>query len=514
MSRPNRSAGTSPRAHDTAGAPVDSAYLLAVDALAADFTASLRKGTSNSVPRDALARVGEDDPAAAADAFTRAAGQPDLAGQMELWCPALLSAARPGHAADRLREIADARSASGQRLDLRSTPALPHVLGASNFLSRLLARHPDWVEELAVTGSDLPYPDAPPSTDLPADWESIREAKYRALLRIAARDLRERPFARSFEELSALGDRCLDAALRCASHETGGALPALFALGKLGGRELNFSSDVDLLFIYDSADGGFDAPLNQASATLIRHFKKNLEQPSPEGFIYRVDLGLRPEGGAGPLALSEDATLDYYETFGADWERQMLIRLRGLSGPTALIDRFGQGVRPFVYRRAIAPSAIHGVREMKDRIESERRAAGRDLEADLKEGPGGIRDVEFLVQSFQLFWGGRIPELRTGNTLDGLARLVERDLLPATTAEELSTAYLWLRRAEHALQMAEEQQTQTYPRDPAAQLRLARRMGYTQSEGERARSRMHSDWESVRARIRAHFEELVLREPQ
>jgi glutamate-ammonia-ligase adenylyltransferase len=286
--------------------------------------------------------------------------------------------------------------------------------------------------------------------------------------------------------------------------------PMLFALGKLGGDELNFSSDVDLLFLYDASAGGDNLERNQRAANFIRHLKKRMELPTEKGFIYRVDLDLRPEGVAGALANSVTAALDYYERFGAEWERQMLIRLRSVTGPAALANAFCEGIRPFVYRRNIDPAVLRAVRDMKHRIETERREAHRDLEVDLKEGPGGIRDVEFLVQAFQLFLGGRTPEIRTGNTLDGLEALGRFEMLPEDTAAELSTAYLWLRRAEHAQQLVEEQQTSKFPRYPGAQLGLARRMGYHEASGDGARSCLIGDWNRYRTHVRAHFDALVL----
>jgi len=154
------------------------------------------------------------------------------------------------------------------------------------------------------------------------------------------------------------------------------------------------------------------------------------------------------------------------------------------------------------------------VRAMKRRIEDERLEAGRDLEADLKEGPGGIRDVEFLVQAFQIFFGGRQPRLRTGNVLEGLAVLRELDLLAAPVIESLRDAYLWLRRAEHCVQMVDERQTQAFPRDARAQLCLARRMGYPEPDGREVRAALLDDWTRVRAEVRAHFENLVLESPK
>jgi glutamate-ammonia-ligase adenylyltransferase len=129
---------------------------------------------------------------------------------------------------------------------------------------------------------------------------------------------------------------------------------------------------------------------------------------------------------------------------------------------------------------------------------------------DLKEGPGGIRDVEFLVQALQLFLGGRTPEIRTGNTLNGLEALERHQMLPAETAAELTTAYHWLRRAEHAQQLVEEQQTSKFPRRPGAQLGLARRMGYDEASGDDARAHLIHDWSRYRAHVRTHFEALIL----
>jgi glutamate-ammonia-ligase adenylyltransferase len=473
-----------------------------VKSLAADFAESLRRGT----PRvDSLHTVGEPDPSAAAEAFSQAAADRDLAPSAEHWIAMLLRSARPGHGAQRLLEVAGACRRAGGAIDLSRVPALPLVLGSSDFLARLLVRHPDWIEEL----------EGPPSTigelARPApEWSAIRELKYRGLLRIAAGDLMGRPFQESLLALSDLADACLIAGMECTAREVGSAPPTLFALGKLGGRELNFSSDVDLLFLYDPPEGDDNLERNRAASNFIRYLKKQMEQPTEDGFLYRVDLDLRPEGGTGALANSVSAALGYYEVFGAEWERQMLIRLRALTGPAELVAAFSEGIRPFVYRRSIDPAVLGAVREMKHRIEEQRRDAGRDLDSDLKEGPGGIRDVEFLVQSLQLFWGGRAPEIRTGNTLDALAQLNRRELLPDATASALATSYIWLRRAEHAQQLVEEQQTAKFPRDAAAQLGLARRMGYDEASGVDARNHLLDDWTAFRNQVRSHFEALVL----
>jgi glutamate-ammonia-ligase adenylyltransferase len=476
-----------------------------MDALATRFVQGLERGQPDF---EALASVGEREPESAAAAFLEAARDPDLALSVPLWTPRLLGSARPGFGAHSLAELARRyRKRRGAALDLLRHAALPHVLGSSGFLARLLLQHPEWSDELAG-----PLPEPPPAQAVDPEWDAIREAKYRGLLRIAGRDLLARPFDHSLRELSDLADRCLTAALACAARETEVEAPALLALGKLGGRELNFSSDVDLLFVYETPAAADPLEHNHAVARLIRRMKTALEARGEDGFGYRVDLGLRPEADTGVLANPTDVALTYYESFGAEWERQMLIRLRPLAGPPGVGEGFAHEIAPFVYRRLIDPEVMRSVRGMKARIEDERRSAGRDLELDLKEGPGGIRDVEFLVQSFQLFFGGRDLELRTGNVLEALSALARLGHLPEGTAHALASAYLWLRRAEHALQLAEEQQTARFPSERTAQIALARRMGYAHPQAETARAALLEDWTAARGEVRAHFEALVLRE--
>ena len=458
---------------------------------------------------ETFARVGAPEPAAAAEAFLGASQHPDLAAAPERWAPPLLLSARPGFGAHSLVSVADAARAAGTPLDLVQVPSLPGVLGASNFLGRLLSRRPEWLSELE---GDPPL--APSLEPVPESWDAIRAAKYRGLLRVTARDLAGRAFTGSLSELSSRADGCLIAALALAARETGAEAPALFALGKLGGSELNYSSDVDLLFVYEPADDVDPLECNHAAARVIRHLKTQLEQPTAEGFGYRVDLDLRPEGRSGVLANSVDAALSYYESFGAEWERQMLLRLRAVAGPENAAAAFANGIRPFVFRRLIDASVLDHVRDMKTRIETERRMAGRDIDAEVKEGPGGIRDVEFFVQSFQLFLGGREPGLRSGNVIEVLEELGRRALLPEATASALSGAYLWLRRVEHALQMVEERQKVRFPSEPEEQLALARRMGYGEVEGTQARASLLEDWTSVRNEVRGHFDALVLREAE
>lgn len=472
----------------------------------AALIASLDAAESVEALTGCLARSGDPEPRKSAHHFQAALREPDLAPHRGLWVGVLATTAHPGRGADRLREIAHARREQGTPLDPRCLAALASVLGSSEFLARQLRTRPEWADLLCGDPPPAPAPTAPT-----ADWDAIRSAKYQGLLQIAARDLRGRDFALSPRELSDLADRCLLAGLACAAAGCSTPAPALLALGKLGGRELNFSSDVDLLFVYEPPPDGDPLEQNSRISRLIHTLKREFEKHSPAGFVYRVDLDLRPEGRAGVLANSVDAALSYYESFGAEWERQMLIRLRPLDEDPAA-QRFCASIRPFVYRRSIDPRVIHEVRTMKSRIESERSRAGRDLDYELKDGPGGIRDVEFLVQSVQLFAAGRDPELRTGNTLEALALMGHRGLLPAAVAESLRNAYLWLRRAEHALQLADERQTARFPRERDEQRELARRMGYFDLDGGQARDRLLEDWTGARTAVREHFDALVLDE--
>ncbi len=470
--------------------------------LARSFLAGLERGAPEA---RLLETVGEPDPIKAVESFSRAASHPDLQATAEVWVPALLLTARPGFGAQCLAELAT-RYHETRRcpLDPVRMPGLPRVLGSSDFLTRLLLRHPHWSDELAGDP-----PDPPRAQEIEPDWTAIRVAKYQGLLRVAARDLLGRPFEAGLYELSDLADRCLGAALACAGSDTEIAPPTLFALGKLGGRELNFSSDVDLLFVYEAKPDP-ELATHRQIVRWIQELKQHLEVYSEDGFAYRVDLDLRPEGRSGELANSVEAALRYYETFGAEWERQAMIRLRYVAGPRPLAEAFAAQLTPFIYRTAIDPGAIGSVRDMKIRIETAHRSAGRDLEADLKSGPGGIRDVEFLVQALQLLYGGRHPRIRTGNVLEALSRLREEALLPEAVVESLRDAYLWLRRAEHCLQLVEERQTHQLPREAASQLALARRMGYRDPEGTAALDRLLDDWTNVRAQVREHFNALIL----
>ncbi len=352
-------------------------------------------------------------------------------------------------------------------------------------------------------------------------FEAIARFKHRHSLRIILGDLST---ALSLEavvrELSDLVDvvvqACLELALeRTASRRPAGLLPdhpgfTVLAMGKLGARELNYSSDIDLIFLYlspaaagtvpgggspgmgpsdDTAESDCHEYMQRLGAELIRL----LELTTAAGRMYRVDMRLRPEGERGELALSLAETIDYYYSVGRPWERQAFIKARPLAGDLALGERLIAELRPWVYPADPQWEDLEDVRTMRRRIE-ERAEAG-----NVKTGAGGIRDIEFLVQYFQLVHGGRMPDLRQGATLPTLRRLADDSLLPLDDARLLERDYFWLRMVEHRLQIWQDRQEHVLPEGEAERTLLARRCGFF---GIDPLLRFDARYAEVRARVR------------
>ncbi len=260
-----------------------------------------------------------------------------------------------------------------------------------------------------------------------------------------------------------------------------GYLVSLFtlAMGKLGGRELNYSSDIDLIFAYSKAgdtEGGDEAISNQQYFTkVIQLFIQILQNISADGFVFRVDLRLRPNGDSGALVLSVAAMETYYQEQGRDWERYAMVKARVIHESLETKSAwFEQLITPFVYRRYVDFSVIESLRSMKAMIEREVQLNPR-LD-DIKRGQGGIREVEFIIQSIQLIRGGRLPQLRAQNALAALASLKKEQLLPR--CEVLKQAYLYLRRLENIVQSLNDQQTHSLPEDAVKQSQVTLAMGH------------------------------------
>lgn len=345
---------------------------------------------------------------------------------------------------------------------------------------------------------------------------ALRRLRRREMVRIAWRDLAG--WARVgeiLEDLSALADACVGAALdilhdwQCREfgtpRTTAGAPQRLVVLGmgKLGARELNFSSDIDLIFAYPEPGqirGRRGVSHEEFFTRLAQRLIQALNDNTAEGFVYRVDMRLRPYGESGPLAMSFTALEDYYQSQGREWERYAMVKARPIAGDPAAIAELEELLRPFVYRRYLDFGAFEQLREMKALIQRELERRG--LRQDIKLGPGGIREVEFIAQAFQLVRGGREPALRERSLLKVLAALVGFDLLPAFAAERLAEAYCFLRRVENRLQAYADEQTHQLPEDETARLRLAFTMGFADWAAfikvlDRHRRFVHGQFEQV-----------------
>ncbi len=316
--------------------------------------------------------------------------------------------------------------------------------------------------------------------------DALKRFQRRELLRIGAREiLQEADVSVTAGELSALAECILSALVELAeqhlSERSGKSPPGNFAvigLGKLGGGELNFSSDIDLMFVYDS-DGEFDVPqlrvktLHEYYSRVAEFIVRRLTEHTAAGRLYRVDLRLRPEGTAGPIAMSRPAYMNYYETRGELWEKQMLTKARVVAGNVEVGEKLLNDLRPFVYPKTHSRSPLDEIAEMKRKIE------GRtDPIANIKLGTGGIRDIEFIVQALQLLHGGRAERLRERNTLKAVERLAEESLLKRAEQAQLAAAYKFFRIVEHRLQLLYGMQTHSLPDSKEETELLAKRLGF------------------------------------
>ena len=445
--------------------------------------------------------------------------------------------------------------------------ALPQVFATSEFVARACIQHPALLTELMESG-DLGRAYAPEelaqrvhkasaqAPDMATLKSVLRRLRRREMVRIAWRDLAGwADLAEVLATLTALADACIDAALArlqtWAAEDYGIPLApagtpvylAVLGMGKLGGGELNFSSDIDLIFTYsddgdvqrststaigttpgmdDSRDGGG----RTASGTTVEEIGRRQEQRprvpvaaelrgrrgelshhefftrigrrlmgilsevTEDGFVFRVDMRLRPNGDSGPLALSFDAMEQYYQIHGRAWERYAFIKSRAVTPEAARGHELLARLRPFVYRKYIDFSAVEAIRGLKVAIERELQRKG--MEHNIKLGPGGIREIEFIGQAFQLIRGGREPALQVRSIQQVLAALGDNGDLTAQAVAELQAAYVFLRRAENRLQMYADRQTHSLPTEAHEQLALTVAMGF-------------GDWESFYLALRRHM---------
>lgn len=450
------------------------------------------------------------------------------------WPTALRSCADPERARQRLQQLATLPEAATWWAGASSEQARiwTALLAGTRVLGEWLLAHPEWLGLLTPETLERPrtlaglrreiaarLKDYRAERDGGAAFTALRQFKQRELLRIATRDLARLGDVREItRELSNLADACLETALAlCHAHcERQFGLPyhqdaagqwhrtgfCVLGLGKLGGQELNYHSDVDLLFVYAEEGHVFprppapgDAPSPRALTNhqffdrLAKLFLQEVTRLDDAGTLYRIDLRLRPEGESGPLVRSLSGYENYYAQWGQTWERMMLLKARGCAGDAALAAEFLETIQSFRYPRSLSEGVLREIAAIKQRIEDE-VVRSDELERNVKLGRGGIREIEFVVQTRQILQGGRQPFLQDANTLSALEKLVKYHVLPATDAAGLAEAYCFLRNVEHRLQMEDNLQTHTIPTAPDAQQRLARLMGFrTAAAFERARRR-------------------------
>ena len=378
-------------------------------------------------------------------------------------------------------------------------PALLHLLAVSSICATRLTRNPEtllWLARPEVCLASRGYAEMLSELHALADdsisnqnFAALRFWKGREMTRVALRELANiAPLEETTGELSQIAEICIhgvfehwDAEFR-RRHGSPKAEFAILALGKLGGGELNHSSDVDLLFLY--SDEGQLTPHLSYHEFFNRLGKKVLETfstPHPEGSMFRVDLRLRPEGSAGPLARSLESMENYYAGFGETWERLALIKTRGIAGSRELAYEFLRQHQPFIYPKSTTPDLLDEIANIKRRIE--RDLVGPDkLERDVKLGIGGIREIEFIVQALQLIHGAHHPFLQEPSMLKALRALRQLDLLPRDEVLTLDKTYRFLRRVEHRLQIEAEQQIHTVPQEPEALQQLSRSLRFSSAE--------------------------------
>ncbi len=428
-----------------------------------------------------------------------------------------------GHAAAVLGRIAEARGVDPPAA-LRDEAR--YVCACSDFVADSLERDPallDWLAgELSSPRADGDYDVRAQALfleheDEPSFMAALRRLRCRELVRIAWRDLAGRAgVAETLGELSALADAAIraaqDFAVRALAPRYGTPRAAsgepqelvVLGMGKLGGGELNFSSDIDLIFLFPEGgetDGRRPVANEEYFTRLGQTLIRLLDAPTVDGFVYRVDMRLRPFGESGPLVASFGALEDYLQQHGRDWERYAWVKARAITGAARYSELFDEVVRPFVYRRYLDFGVFDSLRSMKAMIE--REVERRDLQDNVKLGPGGIREIEFIVQAMQLIRGGSDRRLQSPSLLEVLPRLAGAKLLPDAAVRELAGCYASLRRAENRLQMAGDRQVHALPESPLERARFAASLGCDAWEGAMGAL------EPVRKAVSGHFRNVV-----
>ena len=400
--------------------------------------------------------------------------------------------------------------------DETALPILLRIFSASQYLSDLLIRDTESYDSLRLTEGQLYSRDILVdelvssicnATELVQAMQILRRFKHRESLRIAFGDLIVgHRLEQVVEQISLLAESIIEAALHWVvqQHSDRIGIPltsdgnrsrfAILALGKLGGSELNYSSDIDLIAVYE-ADGKTDkaGKLNQTYFEKVtRELIKLLNEVTSLGVAYRVDMRLRPEGSRGPICCSSKSFLQYYDLQGRTWERQALIKARPVAGDLDFGDELLRKLQPWIYRPILNRFDIADIKSLKRQIEHRAVVSGEE-KTNVKTGHGGIRDIEFAIQFLQLLNGGVVKDVRTGNTLDAIRKLSAAECLSRNEADLLTQNYCWLRKLEHYLQVMYDLQTHNLPEDDHEVSKIAIRMGYRKYFGASVLQQFQSD---------------------
>ena len=466
------------------------------------------------------------------------ASRDNLAESLEALLNAAGDSPDPDRALTRFHDYARARVDPHTFLTtLRDVPHLLHellfVFGSSDYLSAILIRNPEYLSWLHETDAlDEPKSRARTLAELrrwagavespEAKLAIVRRFKRRETLRIGVRDLvRDALVDDVTREMAHVADATFEVALEVArdalveqhgvprAEDGSESTYAVIGMGKLGGEELNFSSDVDVLCVY-SADGATDDGTDNQTfyQRLTERLTDAMGKLTQDGYVFRVDLRLRPQGKTGPLARSLDGYEAYYEGWGELLERQALVKARHVAGDPSLGAAFLRMVRPFVYRAALdtaqVAETLDEIRWTKASIER-RIARDGDPSLHIKLGPGGIRDSEFVVQALQLLHGPRVPAARVQGTVPAVDALAAAGVLPAAEAREIKAAYRFMRRVENCVQLVADRQVYHAPADPDEWRKLALRLGYDRDGSQCFREDFHAHQRTIRSSFDALF---------
>ncbi len=482
----------------------------------------------------------------------------NFSNQMHILLPIIFSCGNPDLALTQLLEFSKSfhkKNKNEFRWDHPKTKYLIYIFGRSNFLSNRLIRNPEISEKLLKSqflykNKSLVKMESELQIRIKKQKKNsihilkntIRRYKYQEYLRITVRDLAGLcTFKDTLEELSSIAICCLRMAFtqitlfelkkegitfnkeiskknkksfekikNYKNKKLQIIFPfTIFGLGKLGGNELNYSSDIDLIFVHDNEIiTGKEEQDNKIRLKVARILIDTMSDITEEGFLARIDMRLRPGGNSSPLVQSLDEIEIYYSSSKEIWERQALIKAVKISGNSKCELNFFKIITPFVYRSLLEQGVLKDVEKVKNRIEEEHL---RESFLNVKLGVGGIREIEFFVQTFQLLYGGIKPKLRNPSTLEALNILDEFKLVPSRDLKTLNEAYLFLRNVEHHLQLREEHQTHTLPSEIILQSTIARNLGYNDHNIEIARQNFLNDLKNIMGSVRAIFSGLFSR---